>query len=115
MAANGSIAFEVDGQARTLRFDINALCTLEEALGIDSIAELQTLLGSKLSFRNLRTMFACGLGPGTSVETAGDVISALGIAEAGELISQAINASFGESTGRAAGNAPAAKRKAGTG
>ena len=103
------VSFTVNGEARELRFDINALCTLEDRFGC-GVDELQTRLGDRPRVADLRAVFWAGLqgGPLTE-EEAGDIMSALGMAEAFRLIGEAFALAFDVP---AEGAPPAGKRKA---
>lgn len=100
----GEITFTADGENYTLAFTINALCALEERLGI-GVSEIGEKLGGKVSIGTLRAVFWAGLlaHHDLSEEAAGDIITSVGAARAGELIGQGFAAAFpeaGKSTGR---------------
>ncbi len=110
MAENGLTRFEAQGQGWSLRFDINAFCRIEDELGIQSVAEFQTVLKENLSFRKLRTLFACGLSPAATEQQAGDIMTEIGLERATAMLTDCIQAAFptGESK---SGNAAAGKAK----
>lgn len=117
MAENGLTRFEALGQEWSLRFDINAFCRIEDELGIQSVAEFQTVLREQLSFRKLRTLFACGLSPASSEEQAGSIMSEIGLDRASAMLTECIQAAFPNAGGNPSpkGTAPAKSKKAGTG
>lgn len=55
-----SIPIELGGKTRRLRYDFNAICSMEEALG-SSISDLLRGLSGSVSFRDLRGMIWAGL------------------------------------------------------
>ncbi|KUO53199.1 MAG: hypothetical protein APF82_01010 [Sphingomonadales bacterium BRH_c42] len=110
MAANGKRQFDALGSSWTLAYDINALCRIEERLGIENAQEFQRTLQKNLSFRTLRALFCCGLSPDATEEQAGEIMSALGIDEVSGMITETIQAAFPNAQGKA-GNADAPKPK----
>lgn len=102
----GEVTF-LDGDVTyTLLFDINTLCTLEAALGLNSIAELE--LGEGMSTRTLRTVFWAGLiehHPDLTEIAAGKILTRISSGEALSKVMQAVAAAFPE-----AANAPADPR-----
>ena len=101
----GEVEFTVGEKTYTLYFSINALCELEEALG-GNVVELATLMAdaSKLSIKNVRTIFWAGLRDhheAMSLTDAGRLMSDMGIAEAMELVAKAFTLSFPDTGGEA--------------
>lgn len=95
----GSVGFTAEGQGYTLLLDFNALCDLSEELP-DLMSGGQELTDP----RKIRTVFHAGLKrnhPGITLEQAGDIIQAVGIAEAADLLGKAFEASFGKEVGKA--------------
>lgn len=111
MAENGTLTFNALDQSWSLRFDINAFCRIEDELGIESVAEFQAVLKENLSFRKLRTLFACGLTPAASEVQAGAIMSDLGLDRASALLTDTIQAAFPAAKGEAGNAAAAGKRK----
>ena len=94
----GEVGFSVGDGRFTLAYDFNALCTLEEDLGV-SIEDV----GAKMeSISAVRTMFRLGLeahhGRISDIE-AGNLIHRLGLAEAGALITKAFQGAFPDASG----------------
>jgi hypothetical protein len=90
----GKTPFEVGGESLFLLLDFNALCDLEGAVPglMDGTAEIK-------SPRAIRAGFAAGLQeckPGIDDRGAGQIIHAIGLEKAGELVSAAFEASFGK-------------------
>lgn len=107
----GEVSFDLDGEAYTLRFSTNAMCELEDATGVPVLQLANSLQDeTSVSIKTLRAMFAAGLSDSRSVTApqAGDIIDALGIPRAGELIGQAFMAAFPEADSDAEGK-PKAK------
>lgn len=111
----GQVALNVDGKDYTLSFSINALCELEDALG-ESVNAIAAQMGdsSKVRLKTIRTLVWAALldhHPGTSVEEAGNIISAAGVPAAMEAIGGAFAKAFPDpKEGKANGSRP---RKAG--
>lgn len=98
----GEVAFEADGEDYILLLDFNALCDLEEDLPglMDGTAEIKTPSA-------IRAVFHAGLQArhkDISLHAAGDIIQALGIEVAGDLVRQSFEASF--STAKGGGGKP---------
>lgn len=89
----GEVAFEANGETYKLVFDFNAICELEDALGVSASA-IGEAIGDKLS--NLRTVFRIGLSRhhNLSDPETGDILTDIGGEKAGELIGQAFSLSF---------------------
>ncbi|MCV3209603.1 gene transfer agent family protein [Mesorhizobium sp. YC-39] len=107
----GTVTFEADGAAYTLKFSTNALIELEEALGT-GIEKVGSMLAdpNAAKLKTLRLVFWAALTDhheGMTVKTAGDLIDAIGVAEAGRLVSEAFNTS--RAIGKQGGAAKAAK------
>lgn len=107
----GEVGFTVAGGDFVLAYDFNALCTLEEDLGV-GVEEI----GEKLnSVSSLRTVFRAGLeakhGRMTDIE-AGRMIHEVGVQKAGELVVKAIQGAFPAASTEGKAKAGA---KAGTG
>lgn len=110
-ALKGEVGFEADGEGYTLLLDFNALCDLEDSLPglMDGTAEIK-------SPRAIRSVFHAGLQAhhdGLSPRDAGDLIQAIGLDKAGELVAKAFEASFGKG-GEGKSRPPKAKAGAGT-
>lgn len=110
MAADGKRRFDALGSSWTLAYDINALCRVEDRLGIESVQDFQRTLQKNMSFRTLRALFCCGLSPDATEEQAGAVMQALGIDEVSAMLTETIQAAFPDDKGKA-GNAPAPRSK----
>jgi hypothetical protein len=121
MGANrikGEVAFSVeDGDLAgdyVLLLDFNALCDLETDLPglMDGTAEIKTPSA-------IRAVFHAGLQArqkDVSLHDAGDIIHALGIEQAGDLVRQSFEASFSQAKGGEESDRPRkASAKAGAG
>lgn len=91
------VEFEAGGKRRELRFDVNAMCRLEAdfaGLPIDRVAErLQPATGMP-TITDIRAAFRAGLVGGATLDEAGEIMSEVGIAEAGRLIGAAMQLAF---------------------
>jgi GTP cyclohydrolase III len=112
-AANGKTHFDALGQSYVLAYDINALCDIEERLGIEDVRELQEMLKNKLSIKKLRSIFCAGLTPKATEEQAGNIIQEMGFADVAAMIGEAFKGAFPADKGTGTGNPP--KAAAGTG
>lgn len=101
-SSNGKRHFEALGESWTLGYDINALCRIEDRLGIENAQEFQRVLQKDLSFRKLRTLFSCGLFPEATEERAGAIMQALGMVEVSAMITDTIQAAFPSGKGKSA-------------
>lgn len=92
----GEVAFEAGGKKRTLRFDTNAICILEEDLGL-SIAEIAAQLKSG-RVSAIRAALRAGLNGGgdltATLRKAGELIDELGYERAVALVSDAFALAF---------------------
>lgn len=88
----GEVGFTADGQDYTLLLDFNALCELEEVVPglMDGTAEIKSPSAVRAVFHAALSEHHAGL----DVKAAGRIIHAVGIARAGELIGEAMAASF---------------------
>lgn len=84
----------------TLTLNVNALCDLEEAFGVDDVNEVLAklaLLQERPSLRTLRTIFAVAMRqehPEVTERDAGNLISEFGIDKASEVLGEAIAQAF---------------------
>lgn len=109
--------FEVGG--KTLTFNVNTFCDLEEAFGVDDVnvvlAKIQGL-EEHPSLKVIRTLFTVALQqehPDMSEKDAGLLIGEVGIEAAAEALMEAVSQAFPDADGEV-GNAPK-KKKPGTG
>lgn len=88
----GEAEFKAGSEIRTLVFNVNVFCELEDDTGL-AINELIEQVQGKPSFSLLRSIFHAGLRtkhPSLTKEEAGDVISDAGMEEATKALQQAI-------------------------
>jgi len=91
----GGVPFDAAEEAYTLRFSVAALMTLEEKFDKSVQDVLAMMEGGRLS--TLRTIFWAGLRdcrPEITEDAAGEVMTAVGIEAAGELITKAMVKAF---------------------
>lgn len=112
----GEVEFESGGKTYTLAFSINALCSLEEEMGM-GVAEVGKLMQdpAKVRLSNARMMFRIGLSdhhPDIDTNQAGALMTALTLPKAMELMGNAFIAAFPED-GKANSRpqSPAARRE----
>lgn len=106
-AQRGEVAFTANGEEFRLRFGTNALCEIEAACGEGINSVLKKLQGNNPSLLLMRMIFAAGIGK--SPETAGEIIDAITMERAGELIGKAMTLAFPAPEKNAGnGKAPAA-------
>jgi tail tube GTA-gp10-like protein len=110
----GEVEFTVGKKVYTLKFSINAMCELENALG-GSVVDIANTLSdpSKMGVKTMRTVFWAGLRDhheALDEIEAGRVMDELGLVEASQLVATAFAKAFPEA--QAPGPLPAPKRQA---
>lgn len=92
----GEVGFEADGKSYTLAFSINALCQMEDRIGV-SVADVGTALSGKRRYSTLRSLFWCALcdyHPGLTEQDAGRIMAAIGTNKADALVAEAFKLAF---------------------
>ncbi len=108
----GEYKFEADGSVYRMVYTIDALIDLEERFG-KTVIEIAAMLGGNLRIKDLRTLFRAGLAEhhaDLDEKAVGRVMTSVGIAPAGAILSEAFLAAFGagvSSDGEAGADAPA--------
>ena len=115
---------KVDGKMKlgefTVVLDINALCDLEEAFGLDDVNGVIAKIGSlqeKPSLRTIRTMFAAAARqehPDVTDVEIGHAIHELGLESAAELLGDLCAAAFPEADGKEVPSGGKKRKGAGT-
>ena len=99
----GEVGFEADGQQYTLRLSFNALCALEGKIGQTFNVVIAAMADpARMSFVNIRALLWAGLlhhHRTMTIDAAGDLIEAVGIAEAVGLIGEAVALAFPQPEG----------------
>ena len=110
----GEVSFEADGEEYRLIFDFNAIVQIEEEFDI-KMEDLGEVMGAKASA--FRKVFQIGLKRyhDVSVEEAGDIITAVGAGDAGQLVAKAFQASFPATEVGTSNSRPQKSRKGRTG
>lgn len=98
------VEFEAGGARYQLRFGVNALCQIEHLTGEKFTQAAQRLQGEP-SLTDLRMFWWAGLGEVTR-EQAGDLMDAVGLERAAQMIVEAITLAFPAADG-ADGKKPA--------
>jgi hypothetical protein len=89
----GEVGFEAAARTWSLRYTTNRICAIEAETGRSIIALAHTLEDeTQISVRLLRALFRGGLSQPVTDEEAGELIDALGLARAVELICAAFMA-----------------------
>lgn len=88
------VDFEADGKVWTLRYGINALCALEGLTGRKAMDVLAGLDGDSMQMADFRTVFQAGITEKISGDAAGDIIDAIGIPMAADLLGKAVKLAF---------------------
>ena len=112
----GEVGFEVNGAAWTASFSVNALVTLEDALGV-SVTQIGALMAESVSMKTLRTIFWAALLDHHKVTEAeaGEVMTAFGIEAAAGLVGQAFSLAFPQEDAKATARPPKRAGRAGNG
>ncbi|WP_085025292.1 hypothetical protein [Ensifer aridi] len=99
----GIVTQEIGGKTRVFRLGANEWCELEAELGKSTgaiIADLQRVAGSgEIDFRLFRSMFRAALSYSDeelTLRDAGEVMSTMGLEEAGLLIARIVQAGMPE-------------------
>ncbi|MDP2358019.1 MAG: gene transfer agent family protein [Beijerinckiaceae bacterium] len=116
-----SLRGEVSLGDHTLRFSVNALVELEEAMG-QSVAEIAQYMGSgSVRMKDVRTIIWIGLrgrNPDLKEAEAGDIASEVGIPAALEAVGRAFSLAFPSEEGEASpaiGSRPPKRGSTGSG
>lgn len=94
---NKSISIVLD-KTRNLRFDFNALCVLEEELGV-SLTDLGDKLTGSLRFKDLRAIVWAGLlheDEGLTLKDVGKLLDPSKLLEVAEAVGKAFSMAFPE-------------------
>jgi hypothetical protein len=88
----GEVSFVVGGKARTVRLSTNAICVLEDELGLSVDGISTRMVQGYLSV--LRSVLRVALNDGTTAEQAGDMIDELGPRAVCETLIQTFRLAF---------------------
>lgn len=91
--ARGEVAFTVADTEYTLKYSTNAICELEERLD----KGLNTIVANMERLTTVRALMWAGLRakhPDVSIQQAGELIDKMGMAQATEIIGQALTTAF---------------------
>jgi len=94
----GEAAFKAGNEEKTLVFDVNTFCEIEEDTGLGVNALIQEIQGNP-SFRTLRSVFCAGLQekhPGTTKKAAGTIMSDAGLEVMTDALRRALQAAMPE-------------------
>lgn len=109
-ARRGFIPFKAEGKDYALRFGANQMAAAEDALGLpfgQIIDKLNDPTGKTVRFSDLRALFA--VAAGVKPEEAGDLMDAVGISKASELLGDTIKAAFPDAVEGDGGNGESQK------
>ena len=98
----GEVAFEADGATWKASFSVNALCELEEALGMP-VPEIGKIMTANMSIKHLRAVFWAGLldHHGVDLSEAGRVMTLIGIEAAARVVGDAFSLAFPQEDAKA--------------
>ncbi len=115
-SARGVVRFDAGKDSYRLCYGINALCDLEDRLGM-GVDELAASMQSGMKLSMARAVFAAGLstvaGNFLSEKEAGELMGEIGAARAFALIGEAFQAAFPEEAGMSTDDPR--RRRGGTG
>lgn len=116
-AQRGEVSLRAGGGTYRLAYTTNAMCELEDATGepLGRIVDRLNDPANPPGVKTLRLLLWAALiehQDGLTVKDAGGICDAIGMAEVGDLIGQALGAAFPDSTG-AAEKPKASKKSAG--
>jgi len=97
-----SIPIELGGQRRSLRFDFNALCALEEESDISILEIGKTLEAGSFKISTIRTILRAGLlhdNPKLTLHEVGAMIDLASLPTIMEAVTEAITAAFPDDKG----------------
>lgn len=102
----GEVEFDAGGQKWTLAFSVNALCELEDELGM-GVNEIAEQMGDvkKMRIKFMRAVLWAGLRdhhPEIDLKTAGELIRELSFAKSMETIGQGFALAFPQPEGKGA-------------
>ena len=103
--SRGAVSFEADGKTYTLSYSVNALIELEEAMGMSAM-QIPGLFrdGSGIQLKHIRLLFWAGLRDhhaDVTIAEAGEMMRAVGLNKAAQLIGKAFMGAFPEAEERA--------------
>ncbi|HBB81919.1 MAG TPA: hypothetical protein DC031_01280 [Sulfitobacter sp.] len=104
----GAIPFEIEGQHYSLALTTNAMCRYQDKAGETMLAGLEVLQRDHGDLMRIRRIFWAALSEVETEEDAGDLIDAIGMTKAAEILGQAAFAAFPQPEADAA---PAGKRR----
>lgn len=90
----GAVEFEADGTAYVMAFTTNAMVRYADAAGESLVEGFQKVETGGLDVRRVREMFRVAVTPAVTAEEAGDLIDALGLKSAIDLLGRAARAAF---------------------
>lgn len=101
-ANRGEVEIEVDGKKYVLRFSANALCDLEDALGM-SILQITSMISdpAQIRMKMVRALLWAGLRekhPDLTILQAGDIVQELSLSGAFSVIEDAFKKAFPETS-----------------
>lgn len=111
----GEVTFEAGEKSYTMRFSANALCELEDAIGmgVNSVA-IQLADPASLRLKMVRAVFWAGLRdhhPEITLLQAGEIVTDLSLTKSMEMVSKAFELAFQDNS-KSRPQKPAAKTEA---
>jgi hypothetical protein len=98
----GEVAFQVEGATWKASFSVNALCELEEALGLP-VNEIGKIMTANMSMKHLRAVFWATLldHHGVDIAEAGRIMGLIGIGTAAQVVGDAFTLAFPQEDAKA--------------
>lgn len=108
----GTVEFEADGKAYTMRLSTNAQVRYQRASGETFLEGITAVQDNPSDTERLRRLIWAGMShvDGLTEDAAGDVMDALGIEESIAKLGEAVNAAYPKASGAETGNAPRVKK-----
>lgn len=111
-----ALEFEAGGRVHALRFDMNALCRIEESTGLDMVGAAKLLQPESgiAKVSDMRLFFQAGLVERLTLEESGNLMGEVGFEQSIELVVRAFDLAFakGRAGGAAGTGTTRGKRKA---
>lgn len=92
----GEVSFEADGKTHTLRLDTNAICSLEDEVGIGILDIMRRMDSGSMSTLRIayREALVNGSAERRTLNEVGELIDELGYVQAAALLSKALQFAF---------------------
>lgn len=109
----GEVAFDAAGRRHTIRFDTNAICSLEDELGM-GFGEIAAH-AARVHVSTIRAALRAGLGGDGTIDEAGAIIDEIGLRQAVTLLTEAFIRAYPREDDKTRRSRPQRGGAAGTG